>query len=81
MSANDRTVSRLPDGTWQNFRNNGDITFHGTQNEAAVAAAEMLYLAGGGVMTIKRVDGSVRSSHLIGDPDFSAETQTGLRCI
>jgi hypothetical protein len=51
----DRTVSRRPDGTWANKRNDADraSSLHDTQKEAADAARHMLENQGGGELTIK----------------------------
>jgi len=63
----DRTVSRRPDGTWQNKRNDADkaSSLHKTQNEAEQAAKGMLKNQGGGELTTKGVDGKIRSKDTI----------------
>ena len=56
-----RTVSRRPDGTWENKRNDASRagSVHHTQKEAQDAAREMLERQGGGELTIKGVDGRI----------------------
>ena len=63
----DRTVFRNPDGTWSNKRNDADkaSSIHGTQGEAVDAAKEMLQNQGGGELTIKGLDGKIRSKDTI----------------
>lgn len=63
----DRTVSRRPDGTWANQRNDADraSSLHGTQQDAVRAATEMLRNQGGGELTLKGRDGAIRSKDTI----------------
>ncbi len=63
----DRMVSRRPDGTWENKRNDSDraSSVHTTQKEAENAAKEMLRNQGGGELTTKGVDGKIRSKDTI----------------
>ena len=62
-----RTVSRRPDGSWENKRNDKDraSSVHATQKEAEKAARDMLRKDGGGELTTKRVDGKIRSKDTI----------------
>lgn len=63
----DRTVSRRPEGTWANKRNDADkaSSLHPTQKEAEQAAKEMLRNQGGGELTTKGLDGKIRSKDTI----------------
>ncbi len=63
----DRTVSRRPDGTWENKRNDATraSTVHKTQAEAVEAAKEMLGNQGGGELITKGRDGRIRSKDTI----------------
>lgn len=63
----DRTVSRRPDGTWANKRNDADkaSSVHKTQGDAAAAAKQNLQNQGGGELTIKGLDGKIRSKDTI----------------
>ncbi len=63
----DRTVSRRPDGMWENKRNDADraSSLHKTQKEAEQAAKEMLRKQGGGELTVLGVDGRIRSKDTI----------------
>lgn len=67
MSSKNRTISRRPDGTWENKRNDSDraSTLHETQRGAAERARELLERQGGGELTIKGVDGKIRSKDTI----------------
>lgn len=62
-----RTVSRPPDGTWENKRNDADraSTIHKTQKEAEQVAKAMLKKQGGGELAIIGVDGKIRSKDTI----------------
>lgn len=62
-----RTVYRDGDGGWLNKRNDADRagSKHETQGDAIKAAREMLVNAGGGELTIKGVDGKLRSKDTI----------------
>jgi hypothetical protein len=63
----DRTVSRRPDGTWENRRNDAEkaSSLHKTQKEAVQAAKGMLQNQGGGELTTQGVDGKIRSKDTI----------------
>ncbi len=63
----DRMVSRRPDGTWENKRNDSDraSSLHETQGEAVEAAKRMLENQGGGELTTKGLDGRIRSKDTI----------------
>lgn len=63
----DRTVSRRPDGTWENKRNDKDraSSVHDTQGAAIDAARGMLETQGGGELTVKGRDGKIRSKDTI----------------
>jgi len=63
----DRTVSRRPDGTWENKRHDADraSSLHATQKEAEQAARDMLRNQGGGELITKGVDGRIRSKDTI----------------
>lgn len=62
-----RTVSRRPDGSWENKRNDANraSSVHKTQREANKAAGDMLRNQGGGERTTKGVDGKIRSKDTI----------------
>ena len=68
MPNNNRTVYKRPDGKWVNQRNTAEraSSVHDTQREAAKMAKEMLINQGGGELTIKGVDGLIRSKDTIG---------------
>ena len=63
----DRMVYQRPDGTWVNKRNDAEKAsgLHKTQREAIEAAKEMLKNQGGGELTVKGVDGKIRSKDTI----------------
>ena len=63
----DRTVSRRPDGTWENKRNDASRagSVHRTQKEAQAAARSMLKKQGGGELTTKGVDGKIRDKNTV----------------
>lgn len=63
----DRTVSRRPDGTWENKRNDASkaSSVHDTQKEAQDAARQMLQNQGGGELTTKGVDGKIRDKDTV----------------
>jgi len=76
----DRTVSRRPDGVWENKRNDAEraSSLHKTQKEAEQAAKAMLKNQGGGELTIKGVDGKIRSKDTIApgnDPNPPKDTE------
>lgn len=60
---NDRMVFQRPDGTWANKRNDSDraSSVHSTQKTAIAAAKQMLGNQGGGELTLKGVNGRIRS--------------------
>lgn len=63
----DRTISRRPDGTWENKRNDAEraSSVHDTQAAAQKAAREMLKNQGGGELTTKGVDGRIRDKDTV----------------
>ena len=63
----DRIVYRRPDGSWANQRNDAGraSSVHGTQREALEAARAMLHNQGGGELTMKGLDGRIRSKDTI----------------
>jgi len=63
----DRIVSRRPDGTWANKRDDAKraSSLHPTQREAEDAARQMLRDQGGGELTTKGRDGKIRSKDTI----------------
>lgn len=63
----DRTISRRPDGTWENKRNDASRagSVHDTQKAAQDAAREMLKKQGGGELTTKGVDGKIRDKDTV----------------
>lgn len=63
----DRTVHRRDDGTWANKRNDAEraSSVHKTQGDAAAAAKQNLQKQGGGELTIKGMDGKIRSKDTI----------------
>lgn len=63
----DRMVYRRPDGQWANERNDADraSSLHDTQKAAIDAAEQMLINQGGGELTVKGVDGKIRSKDTI----------------
>jgi hypothetical protein len=76
----DRTVSKRPDGRWENKRNDGvqASSIHETQQEAILAARDMLINQGGGELTTKGVDGKIRSKDTIplgNDPNPPRDTE------
>jgi uncharacterized protein DUF2188 len=73
-------VSRRPDGTWENKRNDAvrASSLHETQGEAADAAKRMLHDQGGGELSIKGLDGKIRSKDTIPpghDPNSPKDTE------
>lgn len=76
----DRTVSKRADGKWGNTRNDATraSTVHDTQKEAQDAAKRMLQNQGGGELTVKGVDGRIRSKDTIApgnDPNPPKDTE------
>ena len=63
----DRTVSRRPDGSWENKRHDSDraSSLHNTQGDAIDAAHDMLEKQGGGELIVKGRDGKIRSKDTI----------------
>jgi len=63
----DRTISRRPDGIWENKRNDSNraSSLHRTQKEAENAGRGMLKNQGGGELTTKGRDGKIRSKDTI----------------
>lgn len=63
----DRMVSKRPDGTWANTRNDADkaSSVHNTQAEAMAAARRMLGNQGGGEMSVQGMDGKIRAKDTI----------------
>ena len=63
----DRMVYRREDGQWANERNDADkaSSLHNTQGAAEQAAREMLLNQGGGELTVKGLDGKIRSKDTI----------------
>ncbi|MDI3397193.1 DUF2188 domain-containing protein [Pseudomonas sp. 22082] len=63
----DRTISKRPDGTWENKRNDAEraSSVHSTQADAQKAAREMLKNQGGGELTTKGVDGRIRDKDTV----------------
>jgi hypothetical protein len=63
----DRLVSRRPDGTWENKRNDAKkaSSLHKTQKETERAAKETLKNQGGGELTTKTKDGKFRGKDTI----------------
>lgn len=73
-------VSRRPDGTWENKRNDADraSSLHDSQQEALEAAKRMLHNQGGGELTTKGLDGKIRSKDTIPpghDPNPPKDTE------
>ena len=63
----DRMVYRRPDGTWANKRNDSGraSSLHDTQKDAIDAARNMLKNKGGGELSVKGLDGKIRSKDTI----------------
>lgn len=66
-SKNNRTVSKRPDGRWENKLNSAAkaSSLHDTQKEAAEVAKAMLTNQGGGELSIRGLDGKIRSKDTI----------------
>lgn len=62
-----RIVYKRSDGTWVNKKHDAGkaSSLHDTQQEAADAAKEMLKNQGGGELTIKGMNGQIRSKDTI----------------
>ena len=67
MANKGRTVYRNEDGDWVNKRNDAGRagSKHDTQADAIDAARDMLTNTGGGELTVKGVDGRIRSKDTI----------------
>jgi hypothetical protein len=65
--ATNRTVFKRPDGNWENKKNSSEraSSLHKTQKEAESAARRMLGNQGGGELTVKGVNGRIRSKDTI----------------
>ena len=65
--SNDRTVSKRPDGSWANKRDNASraASLHKTQKAAEDAARKMLKKSGGGELKTKDEKGKIRSKDTI----------------
>ena len=63
----DRTISRRPDGSWENKRNDSKraSSVHTTQKGAQDAARQMLKNQGGGELATKGVDGKIRDKDTV----------------
>ncbi len=63
----DRTISRRPDGRWENKRNDAEraSSIHDTQRGAQDAGREMLKNQGGGELTTKGVKGRIRDKDTV----------------
>jgi len=63
----DRMVYRRPDGQWVNERNDADraSSVHETQQAAIDAARENLTNQGGGELSVRGLDGRIRSKDTI----------------
>lgn len=63
----DRMVYRRPNGEWANKRNDSDraSSLHDTQQDAINTARNMLQNQGGGELTLKGVNGQIRSKDTI----------------
>lgn len=63
----DRTISKRPDGKWENRRNDASraTSVHDTQKGAIDAAKSNLGNQGGGEVTIKGVDGKIRAKDTV----------------
>lgn len=76
----DRTVFKRGDGKWVNKRNDSDRagSVHDTQRDAIGAAKGMLGNSGGGELTVKGVDGKIRSKDSVAgghDPHPPRDTE------
>lgn len=63
----DRTISKRPDGSWANKRNDANkaSSLHRTQRDAERSGRKMLKNQGGGELVTKGVDGKIRSKDTI----------------
>jgi len=64
---NDRIVFKRSNGDWVNKKNDATkaSTIHSTQGEAIKEATEMLKNSGGGELSVKGLDGKIRSKDTI----------------
>jgi len=64
---NSRIVYRRPDGEWVNLRNGAKkpAGIHDTQKDARDEAKAMLKKSGGGELTVKGLDGKIKSKDTI----------------
>ncbi len=62
-----RIVYKRSDGTWVNKKNDAGkaSSLHNTQQEATEAAKEMLKNQGGGELTVKGLNGKIRSKDTV----------------
>ena len=76
----DRTISRRPDGQWENKRNDADraSTVHSTQRDAIHKARNLLRKQGGGELTVKGRDGQIRQKNTVppGNDPFPPRDKT-----
>lgn len=75
-----RTVYKRDDGHWVNKRDDASRagSVHDTQRDAIDAAKQMLQQGGGGELTVKGVDGKIRSKDSVGggnDPHPPKDTE------
>jgi hypothetical protein len=63
----DRTISRRPDGTWENKRHDASraSSLHKTQADAIDAGRQMLGNQGGGELNVKGRNGQFRSKDTV----------------
>jgi len=63
----DRTISKRPDGQWENKRNDSDraTSLHSTQREAQNAGRDNLKNQGGGELITKGEDGKIRDKDTV----------------
>ena len=78
--SNNRIVYRRDDGKWVNKRNDSGkaSSVHKTQSDAIDAAAKMLKGHGGGELSVKGIDGKIRSKDTISpgnDPNPPKDTE------
>jgi len=75
-----RTVFKRSDGLWVNKRNDAKkaSSVHTTQKECSDTATKMLQNQGGGELTIKSINGKIRSKDTISpgnDPNPPKDTE------
>ena len=76
----DRTVSRRTDGSWENKRRDAGraSSVHRTQADAIASAKTMLGKQGGGELSVKGLNGRIRSKDTIApgnDPNPPRDTE------